>query len=144
VLVDLSDLTFIDAHGARDLDTLIRSLRRRRPTAVRRCPLRIRRVLNSLGLSLDSPQAGDGTASWPEAGELVDRVRRARACATESRLSAIGTMTRLTDTQIQLASTLERAGLLREQGRKTLASSRAARRHLTLPQRGMTRGGIGL
>jgi hypothetical protein len=57
----------------------------------------------------------------------VDEVRRARLHAGEAKLDASGTLAELADTRIRLASTIERAGLIREQGRQTLARSRAGR-----------------
>src|SRR5262245_54371877 len=126
VVVDLSGLSFIDAGGARALDELIRTLPDGWTTAVRRCPLRVRRVLNLLGLAADALPARDGTAPWPAMPQLADQVRRARLEAAGSILDVTGTLARLASTRIRLASTIERAGLLREQGRQTVASSRAA------------------
>ena len=57
----------------------------------------------------------------------MDEVRRARLHAGEAKLDASGTLAKLADTRIRLASTIERAGLIREQGRQALASSRAGR-----------------
>jgi hypothetical protein len=57
----------------------------------------------------------------------VDEVRRARLHAAEAKLDASGTLAELADTRIRLAGTIERAGLIREQGRQTLARSRASR-----------------
>lgn len=48
VLVDLSGLTFIDAHGARALAALTRTLSGR-PAFVPACPAKIRRILDLLG-----------------------------------------------------------------------------------------------
>ena len=55
VLIDLSALTFIDAHGARALDALIRTPLDGRAAAVRHCPVRIRRMLNVFRVPLDCP-----------------------------------------------------------------------------------------
>lgn len=130
VLVDLSGLTFVDARGARALDALIRSPPDGRVAAVRSCPLCIRHMLDVFGLSLDSPLAEDEAAQPTATTALADRLRRTRRHAAESRLDASGTLARLTDTLIRLASTKERTDLMREQGRRTLASSRAARQQL--------------
>jgi anti-sigma B factor antagonist len=137
VLVDLSGLTFIDAYGARALDALIRSPPDGRAATIRRCPLRIRRTLNVLRLSLDSSPATDSTAGQTVTTALTDQVRRTRLSARESELDACGTLARLTDTLIRLASTIERTELIREQVRSTLASSRAAHHQLIeLPRQG--------
>jgi anti-anti-sigma factor len=127
VLVDLSGLTFIDACGARVLDAVIRTLPGGRPASVRACPRRVRRVLDMLGLPLDSRPAGSPPVRRPGTPALVDEVRRARLHAGEAKLDASGTLAELADTRIRLASTIERAGLIREQGRQTLARSRAGR-----------------
>ncbi len=112
VLVDLSGLTFIDARAARALDAVMRTLPEGRPVSVRCCPRGIRRAFDLLGLSLNYKQAD-------VPGILHD--------AREARLEAGTRLARLTDTGIRLASTIERAGLIREQGRQALAASRAAR-----------------
>jgi anti-anti-sigma regulatory factor len=136
VLIDLSGLTFIDAHGARALDTLIRSPLDGRTAAVRHCPLRIRRLLNVFRVPLDCPSAEDNPARQTATTALADQVRRARLRARESRLDASGTMARLTDTLIRLASTIERTDLIREQARCTVANSRAVRQQLMLTRLG--------
>jgi hypothetical protein len=129
VLVDLSGLTFIDAHGARALDALILSPPDGRPTFVRRCPFGIRRVLNVLRLPLDYPAAV--TAPGPAAAmALTNRVRDARLHASESRMDASATLALLADTLIRLASTRERTDLIREQARQTVARARAVRERL--------------
>ena len=136
VLVDLSALTFIDAHGARALDALIRTPLDGRTAAVRHCPLRIRRMLNAYRVPLDYPPAEDGTARPTVTTALADQVRRARLHARESRLDAAGTLARLTDTLIRLASTIERTDLICEQARRTLADSRAIRQQLVQSRQG--------
>jgi anti-anti-sigma regulatory factor len=136
VLIDLSGLTFIDAHGARALDTLIRSPLDGRAAAVRHCPLRIRRLLTVFRVPLDCPSAEDNPARQTTTTALADQVRRARLRARESRLDASGTMARLTDTLIRLASTIERTDLIREQARSTVANSRAVRQQLMLTRLG--------
>ena len=78
VLVDLSGLTFIDLHGARALDEMVRALADGRPVTVRCCPPRVRRVLNLLGLTLDAFPAGDGTVPQPATPAPADEVRRVR------------------------------------------------------------------
>lgn len=127
VLVDVSGLTFIDAHGARVLNAVIQTLPGQRQAAIRSCPRAVRRVLDLLGLSPGSTPAEHEAVPEPGMTALSDRVRRARFQAQEARLDASGTLARLTDTCIRLAGTLERADLTREQGRQTLAASRAAR-----------------
>jgi hypothetical protein len=130
VLIDLSGLTFIDAHGARALAALIRTPLDGRAAAVRHCPMRIRRLLNVFRVPLDGPSAEDSPARETTTTALADQVRRARLRARESRLDASGTMDRLTDTLIRLASTIERTDLIREQARCTVADSRAVRQQL--------------
>jgi anti-anti-sigma regulatory factor len=127
VLVDLSGLTFIDARGARVLDAVIRTLPGGRPASVRACPRHVRRILDILGLPLDGGPAGRPPARRPGTPGLVDDVRRARLHAGEAKLDASGTLAELADTRIRLAGTIERADLIREQGRQTLARSRAGR-----------------
>jgi anti-anti-sigma factor len=127
VLVDLSGLTFIDARGARVLDAVIRTLPGGRPASVRACPRHVRRILDMLGLPLDGRPAGSPPARRPGTAALVDEVRRARLHAGEAKLDASGTLAELADSRIRLAGTIERASLIREQGRQTLARSRASR-----------------
>jgi anti-anti-sigma factor len=127
VLVDLSGLTFIDARGARVLDAVIRTLPGGRPASVRACPRHVRRTLDMLGLPLDGRPARNPPVRRPGTPALVDEVRRARLHAGEAKLDASGTLAELADTRIRLAGTIERAGLVREQGRQTLARSRASR-----------------
>jgi anti-anti-sigma regulatory factor len=130
VLIDLSGLTFIDAHGARALAALTRTPLDGRAAAVRHCPMRIRRLLTVFRVSLDCPSAEDSPARETTTTALADQVRRARLRARESRLDASGTMDRMTDTLIRLASTVERTDLIREQARCTVADSRAVRQQL--------------
>lgn len=130
VLVDLSGLTFIDAHGARALVALARTLAGRQPS-VSSCPARIRRTLDLLGLPLNRLFSHDGTAPASPASELVEPARRARRDVSEARLTSTQLLATLTDTRIRLASTRERAGLTREQGQRIVASSKAAREQLT-------------
>jgi len=130
VLIDLSGLTFIDAHGARALSALIQTPLDGRAAAVRHCPLRIRRLLNVFRVPLDCPSAEDMPARPTATTALADQVQRARLRARESRLDASGTLARLTDTLIRLASTIERTDLIREQARSTVADSRAVRQQL--------------
>lgn len=59
VLVDLSGLTFIDAHGAHSLAALLQSLRAG-GAVVRSCPPHVRRVVELLGLPPDYLLAGTG------------------------------------------------------------------------------------
>jgi anti-anti-sigma factor len=127
VLVDLSGLTFIDARGARVLDAVMRTLPGGRPASVRACPRHIRRMLDILRLPLDGRPTGGSPARRPGAVTLVDEVRRARLHAGEAKLDASGTLAELADTRIRVAGTIERSGLIREQGRQTLARSRASR-----------------
>jgi anti-anti-sigma regulatory factor len=127
VLVDLSGLTFIDAGGARVLDAVIRTLPGGRPASVRACPRHVRRTLDMLDLPLDSRAAGSLPARRPGTPALVEEVRRARLHAGEAKLDASGALAELADTRIRLAGTIERAGLIREQGRQALARSRASR-----------------
>lgn len=112
VLIDLPGLTFIDAGGARALATVIRTF----SAAVRSCPPPVRQTLDLLGLPPWYLSAGNST------------VPRSDAC--EAKLGARLLLDQLRDTCIRLASTLERSDLVREQGRRTAASSRAAREHL--------------
>jgi anti-sigma B factor antagonist len=127
VLVDLSGLAFIDACGARVLDAVMRTLPGGRAASVRACPRRVRRILDMLGLPLDGRPAPSPAARRLGTSALVDEVRRARLQAGEAKLDASGTLAELADTRIRLAGTIERAGLIREQGRQTLARSRASR-----------------
>jgi anti-anti-sigma factor len=128
VLVDLSGLTFIDARGARVLDAVMRTLPGGQAAIVRACPRRVRRILDILGVSLAGWAApGSPHAPRPDMPALVDEVRRARLRAGEAKLDISGTLAELADTRIRLAATIERAGLIREQGRQTLARSQADR-----------------
>jgi anti-anti-sigma regulatory factor len=127
VPVDLSGLTFIDAGGARALDAVMQTLPGGRLASVRACPRHVRRILDMLGLPLDGRAAGSPPGRRPGTPALVDEVRRARLHAAEAKLDASGTLAELADTRIRLAGTIERAGLIREQGRQTLARSRASR-----------------
>lgn len=130
VLVYLSGLTFTDAHGAHVLATVIRTLRAGRLVVVRSCPAHVRRVVELLGLPPDYLLAWDRAASASETCQLVDQLRRAQLDASEAKLGARTVLSLLTDTCIRLASTRERTALIREQGRRTVACSRAAREHL--------------
>ena len=126
VLIDLSGLTFIDAHGARALDALVRTPLDGRVAAVRHCPLRIRRLLNLYRVPLDCPPDEDRRAWQTATTALADQIRR----ASESKLDGGGTLAGLADALIRLASTIERSDLIREQARWTVADSRAARQQL--------------
>ncbi len=106
---------------------LTQTLPGERPAVVRRCPLRVRRVFNLLGLVLDCPPAGSRAAPQASTFTLANKVRQARLDAAGSLLDVSGMMTRLAGTRIRLANTRERSGLLREQACEILASSRAAR-----------------
>lgn len=130
VLVDLSGLSLIDAHGARALAALIQDLAATRLTAVRACPPNIRRTMELLGLPPDYLSAGDGATAGSKTVELVTRLRLARLDAGEVKDDARRMLARLTDTCIRMASTRERTGLVVEQGRHAVASSKAAREHL--------------
>lgn len=130
VLVDLSGLTFIDAHGARALAALTRTLTGRH-ASVPSCPAAIRRILDLLGLPLNYLSSDDKPAPAALASELVEQVRRARHDTSQARLTSTETLARLAITCIRLASTRERAELTREQGRHTMASCRAVREQLT-------------
>ena len=127
VFVDLSGLTFVDAHAARVLDSVMRTLPEGRPVLVGCCPRGIRRTFGLLGLSLNYSQtdcAADLRGKMPAATDRVPGVLRdARA----ARMEASARLAQLADTSIRLASTMERADLIREQGRQALAASRAAR-----------------
>ena len=129
VLVDLSGLTFIDAHGARALAALTRTLTGRR-ACVPSCPSMIR-ILDLLGLPLNYLSGDDTPVPAAPASELVEQVRRARHDASQARLASTEALARLTVTCIRLASARERAELTREQGRRTLAGSRAVREQLS-------------
>lgn len=135
VMVDLSGLTFLDASGARALATMIHTALAGRLAGIRSCPALVRRVMNLLGLSLGYLAVGAGNAVRPETRELVDRVRRERLYASMAKCEARSVLARLTDTCIRLASTREQTELIQERGRRTLASSRAAReRAMQAPQ----------
>jgi anti-anti-sigma regulatory factor len=68
VLIDLSALTFIDAHGARALAVLIRTPLNGRAVAVRHFPARIRRLLNVFRVPLDCRPADDRPARQTSSG----------------------------------------------------------------------------
>jgi anti-anti-sigma regulatory factor len=133
VLVDLSGLTFLDAHGARALALVIRKLAPGRLAGVRSCPPHVRRTLDLLGLPrnyLSAPLLlSDVHIIAPEfqARDLAERLRRAQNHARDAKLDASGIMARLSDTCGRLASTRERSVLLREQCQQTLAGSRSRR-----------------
>ena len=135
VVVDLSGLTFIDARGARALATMIDALPAGRQAVVRSCPPHVRLVLDMLGLppnylSADYLSARNRMAPQSATRDLVDRVQDARHYAGAAKLGASWVLSRLADTRIRLASTRERTGLLREQGQRTVASSRAVREYV--------------
>ena len=150
VTFDLSGLTFIDVGGGRALAAVIRTLPAGRAGVIRFCPQHIRRVLDLLELQMSYLSAGDDLHPRPlrplsawnriardyEPGELVNRVRRARLHASETKLDASGMLAMLADTSIRLADTLEQTDLIREQGRQTLASIRAARELVTRSRQG--------
>ena len=132
VMVDLSGLTFIDACGARALAAMIDTLPAGRLTAVRSCAPHVRLVFDLLDLSLnylpaDYLSAENWTAPRFGTRELTSRVQEALLHASVAKDSASGVMALLADTSTRLASTLEQTGLIREQGRRVLASARAAR-----------------
>ena len=132
VVVDLSGLTFIDARGARALAAMIDTLPAGRLTAVRSCAPHVRLVFDLLDLSLnylpaDYLSAENWTAPRFGTRELTSRVQEALLNASVAKDSASGVMALLADTSTRLASTLEQTGLIREQGRRVLASARAAR-----------------
>jgi anti-sigma B factor antagonist len=129
VVVDLSSLTFIDARGARALAAVIRTVPAARRPVIRSCPPHVRLVLDMLNLPLCYLLA-DPLIRTPGPSvtlDLVDRVRHARLDAGKTKLAATWAMARLTDSGIRLASTVERTGLIREQGQQTLARTRSAR-----------------
>ena len=147
VTFDLSGLTFIDVCGGRALAAVIRTLPAGRAGVIRFCPQHIRRVLDLLELPMSYLSAGNDLPPRPrpawnriardyEPGELVNRVRRARLHASETKLDASGMLAMLADTSIRLADTLEQTDLIREQGRQTLASIRAARELVTRSRQG--------
>jgi|SRR5215469_9585436 len=129
VIVDLSSLTFIDVFGARALATVVRTLPAARRPVIRSCPPHVRLVLDMLNLPLSylptDPLTGNAPPSVTR--DLVDLVQQARLDAGKAKLAASWTLARLADTGIRLASTRERAGLMREQGQETLARTRSAR-----------------
>jgi anti-anti-sigma factor len=125
VLIDLSGLTFIDAGGARALATAIGTF----SAAVRSCPPHVRQTLDLLGLPPWYLTAGNTAVPRSGTSDLVDLVRRARSDASEAKQGASLLLDRLTGTCTRLAVTRERSDLVREQGRRTVASSRAAREH---------------
>lgn len=126
VLIDLSGLTFIDASGARALAAAIRTF----SAAVRSAPPHVRQTLDLLGLPPWSLPAGNTAVPRSGTSDLVDLVRRARSDASEAKLGASSVLDQLTGTCTRLAGTLKRSDLVREQGRRTVASSRAAREHV--------------
>ncbi len=132
VLIDLSGLTFIDARGARALAAVTQT----HSAAVRSCPPHVRRVLDLLGLPLSYLSAGNRTAPSSETSDLADLVRRARSDAREAKLDTSSLLDQLRDTCIRLTKLLERTGLALERGRRTVASSRAAREHLSRSRQG--------
>ena len=131
VVVDLAGLTFIDARGARALVAAIDALPAGRLTAVRSCPAHVRLVLDLLDLSLNylPPGLPAESRAAPRSGtrELMGRVQDALLHATVAKRQASDVLATLADTSIRLASTLENTERIREQGRRVLAGSRAAR-----------------
>jgi anti-anti-sigma regulatory factor len=86
VLIDLSALTFVDAHGARALDALIRTPLDGRAVAVRHCPLRIRRLLNVFRVPLDCPSAEDMPARLTDTLiRLVSTIERTNLIREQAR-----------------------------------------------------------
>jgi len=135
VVVDLSGLTFIDARGARALAAVMDALPAQRRPVVRSCPPQVRLVLDMLDLSLNYLQADhlpaqNQTATRSATRDLVHRVQHARLDASQMKLDSSWVLARLADTGIRLASTRERTDLIREQGQRTLAATRAIREHL--------------
>lgn len=126
VLVDVSGLTFIDACGARALNAVIQTLPDGRLAALRSCPYGIRRILDILALFPGSPPAGHREVPDPGATALSGRVRRARLEGVEVTLTASAIIAEVIDTCVRLAVTVERTALIREQGRRARAASRAA------------------
>jgi anti-anti-sigma factor len=129
VRVDLWGVTFIDAHGARALAAVLQAWAADRQVAIRSCPPHVSRVMELLGLPADYLPDRDSASPGSETFQRVDRIRRARLQGVEVKLGARQVLTRLGSTRIRLSSTQERNGLV-EQGRRTVASSRAAREHL--------------
>jgi anti-sigma B factor antagonist len=134
VMVDLSDVTFIDACGGRALAAMIDTLPAGRLTAIRSCAPHVRLVLDLLDLSLnylpaDYLSAENWTAPRFGTRELMSRVQEARLQASVVKDNASGVLAMLADTDTRLAITLEQTQLIREQGRRVLASARAAREH---------------
>lgn len=124
VAVDLTALRFVDAAGARALTQLLRSLSDSRLAGVTPCIPVVRRVLRLLGLPPpDCWPARRKTTAQLGTGELVSLVEQARADTS-------GTLARLQDTCIRLASTRERTDLSREQAQRALARTRASRERL--------------
>lgn len=132
VVADLSGLALIDARGGRMLVAALHALPGGRRAAVQNCPPQIRLVLDTLGLSLnhvaaESLASSNEVSPWSATRDLVDRVQRARLTAGEARLGASWILARLAETGIRLASARERLDLIREQGKRTVASTRSAR-----------------
>lgn len=138
VLVDLSGVNLIDAHGAHALAAVIQDLAARRLTAVRACPPHIRHTLELLDLPPGYLSVADVATAKSTTFELVARLRLARLDAGEVKDDARWMLARLTDTCIRVASTRERTGLAIEQGRHAVASSKAAREHLRQTRQGAT------
>jgi anti-anti-sigma factor len=138
VLVDLSSLTFIDADGARALAALLTRTPAGRHAVVLFCPARTRRILDLLGLSPNCFSNDDRPAPASPSRALVEQVRRARNEVSQARLASSRMLATLADTCIRLASTRERTDLTREQGRRTVAGSRAAREQRTRSGQGVT------
>jgi hypothetical protein len=88
-----------------------------------------------LGLSLnylpaDYLSAENWTAPQFGTRELMGMVQDARLHASVAKHHASGVLAMLADTSTRLASTREQTELIREQGRRVLASARAAREHV--------------
>ena len=129
LLVNLSGLSFIDAHGGRTLAALFQAWATERPTAVCSCPPNVRRVLTLLELPGDRSAVVWATPV-SETRQLIDRVREARLYGITATFEARGVLDRLTNTCIRLASTWERTSLTVEQGRQAVASSRITRERI--------------
>jgi anti-anti-sigma factor len=132
VAIDLTGLKFIDVAGVRVLTQLLRRLSASRLADVSRCTPAVRRVLRLLGMPPpDYWLTAQRATALPPTRELADRIERAVFDADETQRATAGTIARLQDTCIRVASTLERTGLTREQARQTLTRAKAAREILT-------------
>lgn len=129
LLVNLSGLSFIDAHGGRTLAALLQAWATERPTDVCSCPPNVRRVLTLLKLPGDRSTVARATPV-SETRQLADRVREARLDGKTATLAARGVMDLLTNTCIRLANTWERTSLTVEQGRQAVACNRITRERI--------------